>query len=171
MVPPMTTSVVACTGSSTCSQNAAPTVPKAKPSPPDASEPTNAPSATNVSVCRVSSVVTVKLAGEPTQGHPESERSFRRHACGLDDRRDAGDLAFHQLLQGGRAAVRALGSRTSKFAVPRLNGRIVERLAERVRKLRDDVRGRVPGRDHCVPGAEDEVVSGFPRRRYVRQTG
>src|SRR5712691_1290590 len=147
MVPPMTTSVVACTGSSTCSQNAAPTVPKAKPSPPDASEPTKAPSATNVSVCTVSSVVTM--------------RSFRRHACGLDDRGDAGDLAFHQLLQAGRAAVRALGNRTSKFAVPRLNARIVERLAERLRELRDDVRGRVPGRDHCVPGAEDEVVPVF----------
>src|SRR5262245_64460109 len=87
--------------------------------------------------------------------------TLRRHAGGLDHRGDAGNLALDQLLQAGGAAVRTLGRRAAELNVTRLNRRIVERLAERVRELCDDLLRRVLGGDHGDPGAAVEVENGF----------
>src|SRR5262249_57359145 len=65
--------------------------------------------------------------------------TLRRHAGGLDHRGDAGNLALDQLLQAGRAAVRALGRRAAELNVTLLKLGIIERLAERVRELCDDL--------------------------------
>src|SRR5262245_31181736 len=82
---------------------------------------------------------------------------LRRHAGCLDHRSDAGDLALDELLQGGGAAIRAFGRRAAELDVTLLNRGIIERLAERVRELCDDLIRCALGSDHAVPGAEDEV--------------
>src|SRR5262245_56659037 len=94
---------------------------------------------------------------------------FDRHTRSLDHRRDARNLAFDELLQAGRPAIGALRAGTAEFHVARLDRRIVERLAERIGELVDDVRRRALGRDHRVPGAEDEVLAGLLGGRYIRQ--
>ena len=91
------------------------------------------------------------------------------HAGGLDHGSDAGNLALDQLLQGGGAAVRALGRRAAELDVTLLDRGIIERLAECVRELSDDLVRCALGGNHRVPGTEDEVDSGFPGRRHVGQ--
>ena len=88
---------------------------------------------------------------------PSFATSIRRYARRLDDRGDAGDLALDQLLEGGRAAIRALRRRAAKLDVALFHCRIVERLVQGVRELRNDFWRRPLRRDHRVPGAENEV--------------
>src|SRR5436190_4125041 len=49
--------------------------------------------------------------------HEGALMTLRRHTGGLDHRSDAGNLALDQILQGGGAAVRALGRRAAELDV------------------------------------------------------
>src|ERR1051326_15995 len=96
-----------------------------------------------------------RFPGDRADYTPRSvSRLFRLHAGGLDDRRDAGHLALDQLLQSGRSAVGALRGGTAEFRIALLDGRIVERLAQRGRQLVDNLLRYTFRSDHGVPRSE-----------------